>query len=314
MKKIFACAAAVLAGVLAGPVGAEVLNRIVATVDGEPITAHELDQYIKRLRADLNAPIAPPPKDALQALITEKLVEKEIVARKVSVGDEDIELYIQRILEQNKLNKDQLAEALKQQGLSMEAYRKQVKGEIEKIQLLNREIRGKVNVTPQDVERYYEAHKKDYEIPAQVQLRHIVLRLDPNAPDAIVEAANERLLGIRKRIVDDGEDFAKVAKEVSEDPAGQQGGDLGEVEPSKVLEQFATALEKMDEGEVSEPIRTSSGLHILKLEKRIVAGYRPIADVSAAIKDKLYAEALDQRYRRWLEEDLQKRHFVEVKL
>ena len=314
MKRIFACATAVLAGVLAAPVGAEVLNRIVATVDGEPITAHELDQYIKRLRADLNTPIAPPPRDALQALITEKLVEKEIVARKVSVGDEDIELYIQRIQDQNKLTKEQLTEALKQQGLSMDAYRKQVKGEIEKIQLLNREIRGKVNVTPQDIERYYEAHKKEYEIPAQVHLRHIVLRLDPNAPEAIVEAANERLLGIRKRIVDDDEDFAKVAKEVSEDPAGQQGGDLGEVEPSKVLEEFASALEKMDEGDVSEPIRTTSGLHLLKLEKKIDAGYRPIADVSAAIKDKLYAEALDQRYRRWLEEDLQKRHFVEVKL
>ena len=314
MKRIFACAAAVLAGVLAGPVGAEVLNRIVATVDGDPITAHELDQYIKRIRSDMNAPIAPPPKDALQALITEKLVEKEIIARKVSVGDEDIELYVQRIRDQNKLTKEQLEEALKQQGLSMDAYRKQVKGEIEKIQLLNREIRGKVNVTPQDVERYYEAHKKEYEIPSQVHLRHIVLRLDPNAPESIAEAANERLLGIRKRIVDDDEDFAKVAKEVSEDPAGQQGGDLGEVEPSKVLEEFATALERMDEGDVSEPIRTSSGLHILKLEKKIDAGYRPIADVSAAIKDKLYAEALDQRYRRWLEEDLQKRHFVEVKL
>ncbi|MGH7803012.1 MAG: SurA N-terminal domain-containing protein, partial [Candidatus Binatia bacterium] len=177
MRRIFVAAAAALACALASPASAEVLNRIVATIDGEPITAHELDQYIARLRADLNAPITPPVKDALQALITEKLVEKEIVARKVAVGDEDIELYVQRILEQNKLTKDQLAEALKQQGLTMDAYRKQVKGEIEKIQLLNREIRGKVNVTPQDVERYYEAHKDDYKIPAQVHLRHIVVRL-----------------------------------------------------------------------------------------------------------------------------------------
>ena len=299
---------------LAAPASAQVLNRIVATVDGEPITARELEQYLARARADLNAPIGPGEREALQALITEKLVEKEIIARKVSVDAEDIEHYVDRIREQNKISKEQLEEALKQQGVTMDAYRKQVKGEIEKIQLLNREIRGKVNVTPQDVERYYEAHKKEYEIPSQVHLRHIVLRLDPNAPESIVEAANERLLGIRKRIVDDDEDFAKVAKEVSEDPAGQQGGDLGEVEPSKVLEEFAAALEKMDEGDVSEPIRTSSGLHILKLEKKIDAGYRPIADVSAAIKDKLYAEALDQRYRRWLEEDLQKRHFVEVKL
>lgn len=299
---------------VAGSASAELLNRVVATVDGEPITAHQLEEYVRKQSIDFSAPDAPTQEQVLRALILESLVEKEIATRGIAVGDRDIDHYIERILEQNKLPREQLEAALKQQGLTLEAYRKQVKSEIEKIQLLNREIRGKVNVTPQDVERYYEAHKKEYEVPAQIQLRHIVLRLSPDAPEEIVVATRERLLAIRERIVDDEEDFAEVAKQVSEDPSGAHGGDLGEFTPGQVLDEFEAALRTMEEGDVSEPIRTSSGLHLVKLEKRIAAGYRPIAEVSAAIKEKLFAEALDARYKKWLDEDLVKRHFVEVKL
>jgi peptidyl-prolyl cis-trans isomerase SurA len=299
---------------LAVPASAELLNRVVATVDGEPITAHQLDDYVRKQAIDFAAPGAPTREQVLRALILETLVEKEIETRGIAVGDRDIDHYIDRILEQNQLPREQLAAALEQQGLTLEAYRKQVKGEIEKIQLLNREIRGKVNVTPQDVERYYEAHKKDYEVPAQIHLRHIVLRLSPDAPEAVVEAARERLLATRERIVDDDEDFAEVAKEVSEDPSGAHGGDLGEFTPGQVLDEFEAALETMEDGDVSEPIRTANGLHLVKLEKRTAAGYKPVAEVSAAIKEKLFAEALDARYKKWLEEDLEKRHFVEVKL
>lgn len=312
VKPLIAIVIAVLC--LSSAASAEVLNRIVATIDGEPITSHQLQKYISDQNIDLAAPGSPTREQVLRALILETLVEKEIQSRNVSVQDRDVDAYIDRILEQNKLPRDQLEMALKQQGMTMEAYRKQVKGEIQKIQLLNREIRGKVNITNQDVQRYYEAHKKEYEVPAQVHLRHIVVRLDPNAPEPIVEAAKERLLGIRKRIVDDGQDFGEVAKETSEDASAAQGGDLGEIQPEQIIEEFEEPLKAMADGDVSEPIRTASGLHILKLEKRIGEGFKPIADVSDAIKEKLYAEALDARYKRWLEEDLEKGHFVEVKL
>lgn len=302
----------VLVLAVAGPAAGELLNRVVATIDGDPITEHQLEQYIREQSIDLSAQGAPTRQQVLRALILESLVEKEIQTRGIAIGDRDIDHYIERILEQNKLPRDQLEQALKQQGLTLESYRKQVKGEIEKIQLLNREIRGKVNITPQDVERYYEAHKSEYEVPAQIHLRHIVLRLSPDAPEEIVNASRERLLAIRERLED--EDFAEVAKEVSEDPSARDGGDLGEFTPGQVLDEFEEALETMKDGDVSEPIRTSNGLHLLKLEKRTAAGHRPIAEVSAEIKEKLLAEALDARYKKWLDEDLEKRHFVEVKL
>ncbi len=74
-------------------------------------------------------------------------------------------------------------------------YRQQIREEIEKVQLLNKEIRAKVTISPEDVHRYYEAHKKDYERAGSVQVRQITLRLDPDAPEPIVTAVMERMRG-----------------------------------------------------------------------------------------------------------------------
>ena len=293
----------------------QVLNRIVASVDGEPITLRELEEYERRQLAALGAAGSSATRnDLLQALVTEKLVAREIAAKGIRVEKEDIDHYIARIRQQNRMSEAELREALQQQGLTWEKYREQIRGEIEKIQLLNREIRARVNITPQDVERYYQSHKEEYRRPAGVQLRHIVLRVAPDATPELVEAVRERVLAIRERVVDDGEDFAAVAKEVSEDAAAAGGGDLGVVDPEKVLPEFEEALPKLEDGEVSEPIRTAGGLHLLKLEKRIEESYAPLEELSEGIKDKLYSQVLDERYRRWLVEDLKKRHYVEIRL
>ena len=297
----------------AAPLRAEVMNRIVASVDGDPITLYELNQYEEKQRALMPSLQIPSQNDALQALIMEKLLAKEIAAKGIHVRDEDIDRYVDHIKESNHLTDDQLKEALKQQGVDYAKYRDQVRQEIEKVQLLNREIRGKVNISPEDVQRYYEAHKKDYERPARVKVRQIMLRLDPNAPDEIAQAVTQRIEGLRAQILK-GEDFTKVAKQYSEDPAAADGGDLGEVEPSKMLPEFETVLTKMKEGEVSEPVRTNMGVHLLKLEKRIAVGYQAESELAAEIKEKLYSEALDERYKRWLLEDIQKHHYVETKL
>jgi peptidyl-prolyl cis-trans isomerase SurA len=296
------------------PATAEVLDRIVASVDGEPITLYELREYqAKQSKVVPNASQASD-DEVLQALITEKLVGREILARGIRVRDEDVDRYIDRIKQQNHLDDEGLKKALAQQGMDYGKYRDQIRREIEKVQLLNREIRGKVNVSPEDVHRYYEAHKKEYEQAGGVKLRQITLKLSQDAPDEIVKAVTERLSTIRTRVVKGGEDFAKVAKEVSEDPLAPEGGDLGEMQPEKLVPEFEAAVAKLKDGDVSEPIRTNMGLHLVKLEKRIPVGYRPEEEVAADIKENLYNEALDERYKRWLLEDIQKNHYIETKL
>jgi len=297
----------------ASPARAEVVNRIVASVDGEPITAYELQQYQAKQRAMMPGAPLGNERDMLQALITEKLVAREIAERGIRVRDDDIDHYIDRIKEANRVNDEELREALKQQGMDYEKYREQIRQEIEKVQLVNREIRGKVNVTPEDVDRYYEAHKKDYEQPGGVKVQQITLRLEPTAPEEIAKTVIDHLEALRTRILK-GEKFSDIAKQYSEDPLAAEGGELGEVDPSKLLPEFESALAKMKEGDVSEPIRSKAGVHLLRLEKRIPTGYRPQEEVAAEIKEKLYNEALDERYKRWLLEDLQKHHYIEIKL
>jgi parvulin-like peptidyl-prolyl isomerase len=312
MKKT--CLLLVACAVMAsGPSGADIVDRIVGSVDGEPITLYELHDFVNQKRAQMPNLPAVSDKEALQALITEKLVQKEIVARGIQIRDDDIDHYIDRIKQQNHLDDDQLREALKQQGLDYTKYRQQIREEIEKVQLLNKVIRAKVTISPEDIHRYYEAHKKDYEGAGSVKVRQITLRLDEDAPEPVVAAVTQRVEAVRNRLLK-GEDFATVAKQVSEDPLAAEGGDLGAIEPSKLLPEFEQALSKMKEGEISESIRTKMGVHLLKLEKRITEAFQPESEVAAEIKEKLYNEALDERYRRWIVEDIQQHHYIENKL
>jgi parvulin-like peptidyl-prolyl isomerase len=299
--------------IAAASIGAEVVDRIVGSVDGEPITLYELHEFVNQKRAQVPNLPAITDKEALQALITEKLVQKEIVTRGIQIRDEDIDHYIDRIKQQNHIDDDQLREALKQQGLDYTKYRQQIREEIEKVQLLNKVIRAKVTISPEDIHRYYEAHKQDYARAGSVKVRQITLRLDQDAPEPVVTAVTERAQEVRKRLIK-GEDFATVAKQVSEDPLAAEGGDLGDIEPSKLLPEFEEPLSKMKEGEISEPIRTKMGIHLLKLEKRITEAFQPESEVAAEIKEKLYNEALDERYRRWIVEDIQQHHYIENKL
>jgi len=111
--------------------------------------------------------------------------------------------------------------------------------------------------------------------------------------------------------IDKGADFATMAREYSEDPSGQRGGDLGWFKPGELLDELERATAKLDVGEVSEPVRTRAGIHLLKVEAREGEAAEGYTAASDAIKEKLYNEALEERFQRWITEDLPKQHNVE---
>src|SRR5205809_201156 len=150
-------AALVLPVLLAGAARAEITNRIVATIDGEPVTAHELRRYAKE-----HAAPGTPDAQVLEALITDKLLEKEIKAQGITAREDEIDRYIEEIRQRNGMDRERFQAALAAQGLSLETYRARVKSELEKAALVNREIRQHVNVSPEEIRRYYDAHLDDY--------------------------------------------------------------------------------------------------------------------------------------------------------
>jgi len=307
--------AAVLGALLslaALPAHAVLVDRILATVDGEPITLHELKTFGARSLHGQQMNASMDQAQLLDALISDKIMQKEVSDKGIIVRDEDIDHYIDGIKERNKLNDDQLQQALGAQGLTMESYRTQIREEIQKAQLINREIRGKVNVTPEEVQRYYEAHIAEYSTPAKVQVAHILFRLDANASADQVAAVTAKAQSVRDRIKKDA-DFAAMAREYSDDPSGQNGGDLGWFKQGELLDDLEKVATRLKVGEVSEPVRSKVGVHILKVEAREGESHQKLDELADQIKEQLYNAALEDRFQKWLEEDLRKRHHVEMR-
>ncbi len=131
-----------------------------------------------------------------------------------------------------------------------------------------------------DIAAYYEANKKAYAKGEQVRVRHILVRMSRTPSDADKAAAHDKAMALRKQI-QDGKDFAEVAKESSDDPGSKgQGGELGWNERSAFVPAFAQAAFNLKVGELSEPVLTPFGWHLLQVEEKKPAEEKPLASVS----------------------------------
>jgi parvulin-like peptidyl-prolyl isomerase len=241
----------------------------------------------------------------------EKLVDKEVAAQGLQARESDIDSYIERIQTQNNLTQEQMRQAVEAQGISWDLYRQQIASDIERAMLVNREIGSRVNVIPEDVEQYYQEHLADYTVPEQIRIRHIFLLLPDFAIEEQAQEVQKQMEEIYQRVLA-GEDFATLANTYSEGPGAGEGGDLGYFKKGTMAQEIEEVALSLNPGEVSKPFRTDSGLHLIRVEERQVAGHRPLEEVGEEIKNKLYDEALQERYRRWFQEDLRSRHHLEL--
>jgi peptidyl-prolyl cis-trans isomerase SurA len=298
--------AVLLAALIAAAARAEIADRIVATIDGEPVTAHELAQY-----AEEHGLGDAPPQRVLDLLITDRLLEKEIKTQGIEARDDDIDRYIKEIQTRNGMDDAQFAQALARQGMTMATYRVRVKNEIEKAQLVNREIRQRVNVSPEEIRRYYQAHLDDYTIAERVKVRDIFFVVEQDADDASVARTRAKVVEVRELALD-GRDFGALAKQFSEGPGADKGGELGTFARGEMDHELEEAAFALQVGKLSEPVRTASGFHLLRVDARIPAGHRPLDEVKDDIRNALYNGALEERFQNWLSRDLRERHHVEV--
>lgn len=296
-------------------VAPELVNRIVATIDGEPVTLFELRTFGEqaRQRAAAGGDVPADDRAMLDELVLEKILRKQIQEQGVAASDQQIDAYIASIRERNKLDDAQLKQALAQQGLTWDQYRAQVRADIERAALINKEIRNKVNVSPEEVERYYKEHLDDYGMPAKAHVRLISLLVPAGASAEQKAALRTAADGVRTQAAD-GKDFAALAKEHSQGPGAADGGDIGEISRGQMQAEFEKAVFALKPGAVSEVIETDSGYHILKVEERSGEAHQPLADVSDDIREKLYRGNMEERYDRWLKQDLRAKYHVEILL
>jgi len=146
-----------------------------------------------------------------------------------------------------------------------------------------------------EVEKYYNEHAAEFESPRQARAAHILARVGETGGSEAEDKARAKIVDAIRR-AKAGEDFAKLAKELSDDPgSASRGGDLGFVGKDEVVPQFEQALFALKKGEVSaEPVRTPFGFHAIKVFEIKEGGKKPLKEVAPAIKSKLSAEAAER--------------------
>jgi peptidyl-prolyl cis-trans isomerase SurA len=293
---------------------AEVLNEVVATVDGNPITSIELNSFIRQSTGGVDPTqlSGADRRKALEVLVTDALIRSESGRLGLSASDAEVDAYINQIKQQNQLDDDALELALKQQGLTLEGYRGQIKKEILKNQLVGRQIRQRVNIPPEEVERYYEEHQDEFAQSAAIKVRHIFFVLPATASQEDAERTLAKVQEAQKRLAG-GEDFEDVAKDLSEGPEASEGGLLGQMRKGQMQSEIEEVAFSLKTGEVSDPVRSAAGVHILKVDERESESRVPIEDVREQIKERLYAEAIESRFQQWIEKDLREGHSIVIR-
>ena len=309
----------VLLLVLSHRTEAAVVEQLIAVVNGEPYTLSNLSAYAKRKlgrdfpSGDLNQ-INAGDRDVLEQFVTDKLLEAEVREAGIVITDDDVTRYIDQVKQNNSLSDADLKVALGREGMTPAAYRASVKSEMEKSEIIDRQVRRKVNITDEDVERYYKLNAKNYRANERARIRHILLALAENAPPERVQSAMATAKDVYQRIAA-GEDFAALAREYSEGAGRAEGGEIGWVNRGTLISGIEeVAFEKLSVGQVSEPFRTSMGVHIVKLEGREAGGALPLSSVAPRIKEELLKKTLEERFAKWLKSDLRRKYRVDIKV
>lgn len=227
-------------------------------------------------------------KKAFEQLITAQLLSQEAKKQGIIIKKKEIENEIKELKKRLKKNKTTLEDTLKKNRLTMEELEREIKKNlaISKINdIKNKEAKAKAleKVTEPYLEEYYNKNKENFKIPEATRLREILIRADPSGGPKAWEAARARSEEILKDIKA-GKDFAKLAKEFSQDIYASKEGDMGFGHTGSIIPEIETVAEKLKVGEVAGPIWSIYGYHIIKLEERAPPIQRTFDEVKKNLK------------------------------
>lgn len=300
--------------------GAEIVDRIVAVVNDDIITLNDFNQALKpysdRIKSmgydagEKSEAFAKLQKNVLDSLIDQKLTDQEIKKTKLAVSDQEVDSAIERIKATNSYSDEDFRKALAGEGMSLEEYRRNVRAQILRSRLVNREVKSKIVITEQDVNAYYEAHSDDYGRVRKYHLRNIIMRLSRTAHESEKRQVFNRMTEVLDKL-DRGEPFAELARQYSQSDQAAEGGDLGFFNLESLAPQLREALKDMHAGDHTPIIQTDQGYQIFYVQEIQVIPGRPLAEVSAGIQEKLFAEVVEKKFKDWLEE-LRKRSHIKM--
>jgi peptidyl-prolyl cis-trans isomerase SurA len=298
--------------------GEVLIDRIVAQVNDDIISLYDLNQAIKPYVEKVKTMGYPPDQErdmlykvrteALDDLIANKLTDQVAKEKGLNVSEKEINNAMERVKKTNQLTEEQFVQALAQDGITLEEFRKNAKEQILRSKLVNQEIQSKIVVTQEDVTAYYKKNLGKYGGEKKYHLRTIVKRIQPEMEEE-ARAARDLMENIVKKL-DQGESFADLAKAHS-DLMAEEGGDIGSFGMDSLSEEIKAAVGNLKAGEHTPVLTTPQGLQIFQLAEIIDTAEKPVEAVSQEIEDILYKEVVDRKFKEWIE-NLKKQAHIKI--
>ena len=301
----------------------KVVEEIIARVNNEIITRSELDKARSSAEDDakqecqgkctleeLKVQTEERQKNALRDLIDQSLLVQRGKDMGISVETEVIKRLDQIRIQNNLTSMEDLEKAVSGTGINWEDFKDNIRKGLLTQRVISQEVGSHINISKEEVAKYYEDHKAEFVRPEQVALREIVVstegKKDSELPDLKKKAETAR-----KR-VEDGEEFAEIAKRFSDGSTAKQGGFLGIYKRGELSKELEDTVFKMKKNDLTEVMDTKQGYLVLQVLEHYDEGEQSLSKVEGEITDKLYSQRMEPKLHEYLK-TLREQSYVVIK-
>ncbi len=295
----FICLALLLFVPCSGMGAQEVVDRIVGIVNGQIITLHDLNRKMqpllfqtqgRKLGSQEQAALDAVRKKVLEEIINSKLIEQEAARLKMQVSEMEVENHIRQMKESNGLSDERMKEELRLQGFDDVSFREKIRQDILRHQVLVYMVRRKVAITDEDIERYYQEHKKDFATPREVVFQLVLL------------PTRQEIEALARAVKEGKQDFGDQAKKHSQGLDVDEQGNIGPVDLDVLDPTLRERLNSLAEQEISKPFSFAGNWALLKLVRLVTQGATSRKEVREKIRDILFKPLVDKRFDEFMRE------------
>jgi peptidyl-prolyl cis-trans isomerase SurA len=299
---------------------AEIIEQVLVKVNGEIFTKTDLEQrQVQTLRQrgqqiDLKADAANQQlRKALDEITPQIMVdvvnEMLVVQRGRELGytlsNEQFTGIVENIKKENKIEtEEQFQAALKAEGMSMSDLRRQLERSMIRQRVEQNEVLSKIGISETEAKSYYDTHMNEFTTPPSVTLREILVTIQSDSRGVNVgaeESARTRIEELRAQVTTGKLSFEKLASDSSDSPSKANGGLIGPLSVLDISPELRKLIETMKVGDVSQPIRTTRGLQLLKLESRTETHTLPFDQAKEQIGERVFTDKRKGEYQKYLE-------------
>ena len=265
---------------------AAIVNGVVISKESYD---HELDFFVRRAAAQgqalPNEQMSRIKNQVLESLIDRELLFQESKKKGIAVNAEAVSDEFQKI-QQRYPNKEEFNKLLSEMGLTESDVRKQIARGMAIQQLIDKEVTEKIKISDEETKSFYDKNPQLFQQPEQVKARHILIKVQADAPDDQKAEARKKIEAVQEKLKQ-GEDFATLAKTYSEGPSGPSGGDLGYFRRGQMVKPFEDVAFSLKPNETSEIVETRFGYHLIKVDDKKPAKKMTYAEVKDRLNDHL---------------------------